>query len=52
VPSPHVGCWRGIRCSRSTAAVGNAVTSAVVLDIVLIIVVHAIATVLCTTLNI
>jgi phospholipid/cholesterol/gamma-HCH transport system permease protein len=45
-----VGCWRGMRCSRS--AVGDAATSAVVLCIVLIIVVDAIATVLCTTLNI
>jgi len=47
-----VGCWRGMRCSRSAAAVGDAATSAVVLCIVLIIVVDAIATVLCTTLNI
>lgn len=47
-----VGCWRGMRCSRSAAAVGDAATSAVVLCIVLIIVVDAIATVICTTLNI
>ena len=40
-----VGCWRGMRCSRSAAAVGEAATSAVVLCIVLIIVVDAIATV-------
>ena len=46
-----VGCWRGMRCSRSAAAVGDAATSAVVLCIVLIIVVDAIATVICTTLN-
>ena len=47
-----VGCWRGMRCSRSAAAVGDAATSAVVLCIVLIILVDAIATVICTTLNI
>jgi phospholipid/cholesterol/gamma-HCH transport system permease protein len=47
-----VGCWRGMRCSRSAAAVGQAATSAVVLCIVLIIVVDAVATVLCTVLDI
>ena len=47
-----VGCWRGMRCARSAAAVGDAATSAVVLCIVLIITVDAIATVLCTTLDI
>jgi phospholipid/cholesterol/gamma-HCH transport system permease protein len=31
------GCWHGIRCGRSAAAVGRATTSAVVLGIVLII---------------
>jgi len=31
------GCWHGIRCGRSAAAVGRATTSAVVLSIVLII---------------
>jgi phospholipid/cholesterol/gamma-HCH transport system permease protein len=46
-----VGCWRGMRSSRSAAAVGAAATSAVVLCVVLIIVVDAIATVVCTTLN-
>ena len=47
-----VGCWRGMRCQRSAAAVGGAATSAVVLCIVLIISIDAIATVLCTTLKI
>jgi len=31
------GCWHGIRCGRSAAAVGRATTSAVVLGIILII---------------
>jgi phospholipid/cholesterol/gamma-HCH transport system permease protein len=47
-----VGCWRGMRCERSAAAVGAAATSAVVLCIVLIILVDATATVICTTLKI
>jgi phospholipid/cholesterol/gamma-HCH transport system permease protein len=47
-----VGCWRGMRSARSAAAVGNAATSAVVLCIVLIITADAIATLICTTLNI
>jgi phospholipid/cholesterol/gamma-HCH transport system permease protein len=47
-----VGCWRGMRCERSAAGVGSAATSAVVLCIVLIIMIDAIATVICTTLNI
>jgi phospholipid/cholesterol/gamma-HCH transport system permease protein len=47
-----VGCWRGMRCQRSAAAVGAAATSAVVLCIVLIILIDAIATVICTTLKI
>jgi len=47
-----VGCWRGMRCQRSAAAVGAAATSAVVLCIVLIILIVAIATVICTTLKI
>jgi phospholipid/cholesterol/gamma-HCH transport system permease protein len=47
-----VGCWRGMRCQRSAAAVGAAATSAVVLCIVLIIMIDAIATVICTTLQI
>jgi phospholipid/cholesterol/gamma-HCH transport system permease protein len=47
-----IGCWRGMRSARSAAAVGDAATSAVVLSIVLIIVVDAIATVICNTLGI
>jgi phospholipid/cholesterol/gamma-HCH transport system permease protein len=47
-----VGCWRGMRCQRSAAAVGTAATSAVVVCIVLIIVIDATATVICTTLKI
>jgi phospholipid/cholesterol/gamma-HCH transport system permease protein len=47
-----VGCWRGMRCQRSAAVVGDAATSAVVLCIVLIILIDAIATVICTTLKI
>lgn len=47
-----VGCWRGMRCQRSAAAVGAAATSAVVLCIVLIILVDATATVICNTLKI
>jgi phospholipid/cholesterol/gamma-HCH transport system permease protein len=47
-----VGCWRGMRCQRSAAAVGAAATSAVVLCIVLIILIDATATVICKTLKI
>ena len=47
-----VGCWRGMRCQRSAAAVGSAATTAVVLCIVLIIIIDATATVICTTLKI
>ena len=47
-----IGCWRGMRCQRSAAAVGSAATSAVVLCIVLIILIDATATVICTTLKI
>ena len=47
-----VGCWRGMRCQRSAAAVGAAATSAVVLCIVLIIIIDATATVICTILKI
>jgi len=39
------GCYYGIRCGRSAAAVGNATTQAVVMGIVLVVVVDAIATV-------
>ena len=40
------GCYYGIRCGRSAAAVGQATTQAVVMGIVLVVVVDAIATVL------
>ena len=40
------GCYYGIRCGRSAAAVGEATTRAVVVGIVLVVVVDAIATVL------
>jgi phospholipid/cholesterol/gamma-HCH transport system permease protein len=39
------GCYYGIRCGRSAAAVGEATTRAVVTGIVLVVVVDAIATV-------
>jgi phospholipid/cholesterol/gamma-HCH transport system permease protein len=39
------GCFYGIRCGRSAAAVGEATTRAVVMGIVLVVVVDAIATV-------
>jgi phospholipid/cholesterol/gamma-HCH transport system permease protein len=39
------GCYYGIRCGRSAAAVGDATTRAVVMGIVLVVVVDAIATV-------
>jgi phospholipid/cholesterol/gamma-HCH transport system permease protein len=47
-----VGCWRGMRCQRSAAAVGAAATSAVVLCVVLIRRIDATATVICTVLKI
>jgi phospholipid/cholesterol/gamma-HCH transport system permease protein len=40
------GCYYGLRCGRSAAAVGEATTRAVVMGIVLVVVVDAIATVL------
>ena len=40
------GCYYGIRCGRSAAAVGQATTQAVVMGIVLVVVVDAVATVL------
>ncbi len=40
------GCYYGIRCGRSAAAVGEAATRAVVVGIVLVVVVDALATVL------
>jgi phospholipid/cholesterol/gamma-HCH transport system permease protein len=39
------GCYYGIRCGRSAAAVGDATTRAVVMGIVLVVVVDAVATV-------
>jgi phospholipid/cholesterol/gamma-HCH transport system permease protein len=39
------GCYYGLRCERSAAAVGEATTRAVVMGIVLVVVVDAIATV-------
>jgi phospholipid/cholesterol/gamma-HCH transport system permease protein len=39
------GCYYGIRCGRSAAAVGTATTSAVVISIVLLVVVDAVLTV-------
>jgi phospholipid/cholesterol/gamma-HCH transport system permease protein len=39
------GCYYGIRCGRSAAAVGMATTKAVVMGIVLVVVVDAVATV-------
>jgi phospholipid/cholesterol/gamma-HCH transport system permease protein len=40
------GCYYGIRCGRSAAAVGEATTRAVVMGIVLVVVVDAVFTVL------
>jgi len=40
------GCYYGLRCGRSAAAVGNAATRAVVMGIVLVVVVDAVFTVL------
>ena len=40
------GCYYGIRCGRSAAAVGEAATRAVVMGIVLVVVVDAVFTVL------
>ena len=39
------GCFYGLRCERSAAAVGDATTQAVVMGIVLVVVVDAIFTV-------
>jgi len=46
------GCFRGIQCGRSAAAVGEATTSAVVTSIVSIVVAMAVITVVCNVLNI
>lgn len=44
-----IGCYRGMRCGRNAAAVGEATTSAVVQGITWIIIADAIFSVLCTT---
>lgn len=46
------GCYQGMRCGRSAAAVGKATTAAVVNAIVGIIVATAIITIICNMLNI
>jgi phospholipid/cholesterol/gamma-HCH transport system permease protein len=46
------GCLRGIQCGRSSAAVGQATTSAVVTSIVMIVVSMAILTVIYNALGI
>lgn len=47
-----VGCYQGMRCGRSAAAVGMATTAAVVHSIVFIIIATALITIICNTLNI
>ncbi len=46
------GCLRGIQCGKSSSAVGDAATSAVVTGIVFIIVSDAIMTIICTIIGI
>ncbi len=46
------GCYQGLRCGRSAAAVGHATTAAVVYSIVGIVISTAILTVLCNILGI
>ncbi len=46
------GCYQGLRCGRSAAAVGNATTSAVVCSIVGIVISTSILTVICNVLGI
>jgi phospholipid/cholesterol/gamma-HCH transport system permease protein len=46
------GCFRGMQCGRSAAAVGQATTSAVVTSIVCIVVATAIITLICEVLGI
>lgn len=46
------GCYQGMRCGRSAAAVGSAVTSAVVMGILLVIVASAVTTFLYNQLGI
>jgi phospholipid/cholesterol/gamma-HCH transport system permease protein len=47
-----IGCYRGMRCGRNAAAVGEATTSAVVQGITWIIAADALFAVLCTALGI
>ncbi|MEG2171713.1 MAG: ABC transporter permease [Desulfovibrionaceae bacterium] len=47
-----VGCYQGMRCGRSAAAVGMATTAAVVNSIVFIIIATAVITIICNTLKI
>jgi phospholipid/cholesterol/gamma-HCH transport system permease protein len=46
------GCYQGMRCGRSAAAVGSAVTSAVVMGILLVIVASAVTTFLYNQLGV
>jgi phospholipid/cholesterol/gamma-HCH transport system permease protein len=46
------GCYKGMRCGRNAAAVGEATTGAVVNGIISIIVATAIVTVMCNALGI
>ena len=43
--APLAGCYYGIRCGRSAAAVGEAATRAVVMGILLVVVADAVFTV-------
>jgi phospholipid/cholesterol/gamma-HCH transport system permease protein len=47
-----IGCYRGMRCGRNAAAVGEATTSAVVQGITWIIIADAIFALICTALGI
>lgn len=47
-----VGCYQGMRCGRSAAAVGMATTTAVVNSIVFIIIATALITIICNTLKV
>jgi len=46
------GCFQGIRCGRSAAAVGQATTSAVVMSIVSIVIADSVVTIITTILEI
>ncbi len=46
------GCYRGIRCGRSSADVGKATTSSVVTSVVMLVISTAIITVLCDILGV